>query len=67
MYDDIKQMLAQLERQGVAITVRCDHLVWRATTADGDEMISCSSSREVLTFLAGVLFATTTGNQLLNA
>jgi hypothetical protein len=64
MYDDIRQVLGQLEKNGVAITVRCDHLVWRVATADGDEMINCNSSREVLTFLAGVLFATTIGQQL---
>lgn len=57
MHDDIRQMIAQLERNGVEIVASCDHLTWRVSTTDGDEMLCCNSAREVLMFLRGILFA----------
>jgi hypothetical protein len=57
MHDDIRQMVAQLEKNGVGVVVGCDHIAWRVSTVDGDQMLCCNSSREVLMFLSGILFA----------
>ena len=55
MYDEIKQVIAQLEKHGMALVVFCDHLVWRITTAYGDEMVTCNSAKETLLYLHGAL------------
>lgn len=59
MYDDIRALVAQLEKNGVGIHVSCDHLSWRVASVDGNEMVRCCSSREVMMFLSGIAFATT--------
>ena len=58
MYEDIRTLVAQLEKNGVGVRVSCDHLSWRVASVDGDEMVRCCSSREIMMFLSGLVFAT---------
>jgi hypothetical protein len=67
MHDDIMQVVIQLEKKGVAVAVGCSHLGWLVSTVKGDEIIRYHSAREVYSFLAGLLFGTTTMAQQLNA
>lgn len=64
MFDQIHQLLSQLEKRGVRIAVGCCHLGWQLSTAGGDEITSYVSAREVLSFLAGILCALTMSKQL---
>jgi hypothetical protein len=63
-HDNIHQMVAQLEKRGVAVRVGCSHLGWQVTTASGEEITRYASAREVVPFLTGLLCANTMSEQL---
>jgi hypothetical protein len=64
MHDNIHQVVAQLEKRGVEIAVGCSHVGWQISTVNGEEIVRYVSAREVLSFLSGVLCATTMAKQL---
>jgi hypothetical protein len=64
MFDQIHQLITQLEKRGVRLAVGCSHLGWQISAASGDEITSYVSAREVLSFLTGILCAVTMAKQL---
>lgn len=66
MNDNIMWLVVQLENKGVSIAVGCSHLGWQVSTSSGHEIIRYGSSREVYSFLSGLLFGTTGVAEQLN-
>lgn len=64
MHDNIHQVVAQLEKRGIGVMIGCSHIGWQISTASGEEITRYVSAREVLSFLSGILYATTMTKQL---